>query len=113
MRAKIRWHAAVAILLLLAIAAHLLLAIIGLAVVAVVYVVGVRLHPRTSHRGCRGTGRHVSRLFPWSVRRCRGCGGRGQVVRLGARVAGMPHERAEHTAQVNAVATARRARTWR
>ena len=87
--------------------------LIAALILGVPYLISCRLHPRTSHRGCKGTGRHVSPLYPWANRRCKGCGGAGRQTRHGTRVFGMPHERAEHQAGIAARAKMKENRSWR
>jgi hypothetical protein len=111
---KSRWLIATAVILFAATAAAgpmgFLLGAIGL---AVPYAVSLRLHPRTSHRACSGTGRHVSPLYPWANRRCQGCGGTGRQVRHGSRAIGTVPVRAEHRAGIAARAKMRQNRNWR
>ena len=82
-------------------------------ILVVPYLVSCRLHPRTRHRGCGGTGRHASPLYPWANRRCQGCGGTGRQVRHGSRWFGTEPVRAEHRAGVAARARAKANRVWR
>ena len=111
---KSRWLIAAAIILFVATAVSgplgFVLGAIGL---AVPYAVSCRLHPRTSHRGCGGTGRHVSPLYPWANRRCQGCAGTGRQVRHGSRAVGTAPVRAEHQAGIAARARMRQNRSWR
>lgn len=90
--------------------------ITGLAIAAlalgVPYLIGCVFHPRTTHRGCRGTGYHRSALYPWSTRKCRGCVG-GLQVRHGARVVGLQHVKTEHARRKRTIARNRQDRTWR
>lgn len=87
--------------------------LLGATIIAVPYVISLRLHPRTSHRACGGSGRHSSPLYPWGNRRCQGCGGSGRQVRHGSRAFGTVPVRAEHRAGIAARAKARANRTWR
>jgi hypothetical protein len=87
--------------------------LIAALVLGVPYLVSCRLHPRTSHRGCGGSGRHSSPLYPWANRRCKGCGGTGRQTRHGTRVVGMPHAKAEHRAGIAARAKMKSNRSWR
>lgn len=87
--------------------------LIAALILGVPYAVSCRLHPRAPHRGCKGTGRHVSPLYPWATRKCKGCGGAGRQVRYGTRVLGMPHAKAEHQAGVAARAKMKAGRSWR
>jgi len=82
-------------------------------ILGVPYLISCRLHPRTSHRACKGSGRHVSPLYPWANRRCRGCAGTGRQTRHGTRVVGMPHAVAEHKAGIAARAKMKQNRSWR
>jgi hypothetical protein len=86
--------------------------LVGAVILGVPYLVGCIFHPRTIHRGCRGTGYHRSAWYPWSTRRCRGCVG-GLQVRHGSRVVGLPHVRAEHQTRTRTIARNRQNRTWR
>lgn len=81
-------------------------------ILGVPYVVSCRLHPRTRHWKCRGTGSHRSPLYPWAERRCPGCVG-GRQIRHGARVLGMPHARTEYKRTSAAIAKRRKDRAWR
>jgi hypothetical protein len=88
----------------------LVLAALGL---LVVYISSLRLHPRTRHRACGGTGEHHSALFPWTHRKCPGCGGRGRIIRWGASQWGAGHIQAEHREAKEARAAAKENRAWR
>lgn len=87
--------------------------LIAALILGVPYLVSCRLHPRTSHRSCGGSGRHVSPLYPWSTRRCQGCGGTGRKTRHGTRAFGMPHAKSEHQAGIAARAKMKANRSWR
>lgn len=86
--------------------------LIAAVILGVPYAVSCRLHPRTGHGKCGGTGRHKSPLYPWAERRCPGCVG-GRQIRHGTRVLGMPHSRAEHERNTAALAKRRKERSWR
>jgi hypothetical protein len=108
-----RWGIAWVAGLLLATAAYGVTGFILAAVVlGVPYAIGLRLHPRTIHRACRGTGYHRSPWYVWGTRRCRGCSG-GIQVRHGARAVGLPHVKAEHKSRTRQIAKRRQDRTWR
>jgi hypothetical protein len=55
------------------------------AVVAVVYLVSLRLHPFRQCPACKGAGRHLGSTFSYAHRRCRRCGGGGRQLRHGMR----------------------------
>lgn len=93
-----RWHAA-----------GLAVALAGL---AAVYWSSVRLHPRTRHARCNGTGEHHSPLFPWTHRRCGRCSS-GRIIRWGAGQFGAPPVQAERTRTRAANRAARQAHRWR
>jgi hypothetical protein len=82
-------------------------------ILGVPYLVSCRLHPRTAHHACKGTGRHVSPLYPWSNRRCKGCGGAGRMVRHGSRLAGTAAVRDEHQTLAAARKKMRDEHRWR
>jgi hypothetical protein len=63
------------------------------------YLIEVRRHPRVPHGSCNGTGRVQGRMFGWAHGRDRGCAGRGQVIRMGARMFGSDAARREHAEQ--------------
>ena len=86
--------------------------LIGGLALGVPYLIGCVLHPRTTHRACKGRGYHRSPIYWWGTRRCRGCVG-GLQVRHGARVVGLPHIKAEHEVRTRTIKKNRRARTWR
>ena len=87
--------------------------LIAALILGVPYAISCRLHPRTAHRACKGTGRHVSPLYSWANRRCQGCGGSGRKVRHGTRAFGMQHAKAEHQAGIAARAKMKAGRSWR
>jgi hypothetical protein len=110
---KTSWLIVTALVLLVFTAAHGAGGFfLGALVVGVPYLIGCVLHPRTTHRACRGTGYHRSPWYLWGTRRCRGCQG-GIQVRHGARVVGLPHVREEHEARTRQIAKRRQDRTWR
>jgi len=55
-------------------------------IVAVGYLVSVRIHPLRKCRTCKMTGRHFGGVFTNSHRPCRRCRGSGRRDRLGAQV---------------------------
>ena len=79
---------------------------------AVVYLSSLRLHPRTRHGRCSGTGEHRSPLFPWVFRKCGRCSG-GRIIRWGAGRWGSPAVQAERTRTRAALAAARKEHRWR
>lgn len=87
--------------------------LVAVLILGVPYLISCRLHPRTAHRACKGTGRHVSPLYPWANRRCKGCGGGGRQVRHGSRWAGTAPVRAEHQGLTAARKKMRAERRWR
>jgi hypothetical protein len=110
---KSSWLILSAIVLLFLTVAHGIAGFaLGAAALAVPYVIGCRLHPRTRHRACGGTGGHRSPWYPWAERRCPGCVG-GRQIRHGTRVLGMPHSKAEHERNSAALAKRRQERSWR
>lgn len=111
---KPKWLLTAAVALIIATAgAGILGFLIAALILGVPYLISCRLHLRTSHRACKGTGRHVSPLYPWATRRCKGCGGTGRKTRHGTRVVGPPHARAEHRAGIAARAKMKANRSWR
>lgn len=76
------------------------------------YYISLRVHPRTRHRRCGGTGEHRGSLFAWGHRRCPGCAG-GRSIRYGAVWLGSPAIRSQHRRQAAARRRARENRTWR
>ena len=89
--------------------AGLVLAVAG---AAGAYVVSLRLHPRTRHWRCGGTGESRGAVFTWVHRRCGGCSS-GRVVRWGARQWGSGPVRAEGARVRRARAAARQGHSWR
>ena len=79
---------------------------------AIVYGSSLRLHPRTRHGRCGGTGEHRSRLFPWVFRKCGRCAS-GRIIRWGAGQWGSPPIQAERRRTRAALAAARRDHRWR
>lgn len=86
--------------------------ILAAVILFVIYIASLRLHPRTRHRACGGTGEHHSALFPWTHRKCGGCQG-GRIVRWGARRWGAGHIVDEHSQAKAARDAARENRAWR
>jgi DnaJ-class molecular chaperone len=62
------------------------LIIIAVVIIAVGYLISVRLHPLTKCPSCKMSGRHFGSIYSGTYRRCRKCEGRGQLDRLGTRV---------------------------
>jgi len=56
------------------------------AVVLAGYLFSVRVHPLRKCPVCKMSGRHFGGVFKGNYRRCRKCGGSGQLDRWGARV---------------------------
>ena len=79
---------------------------------AIVYGSSLRLHPRTRHGRCGGTGEHRSRLFPWVFRKCGRCAS-GRIIRWGAGQWGSPAIQAERRRTRAALAAARKDHRWR
>lgn len=76
------------------------------------YFLSVRIHPRTRHGRCGGTGEHHGVLLAWGHRKCPGCDG-GRMVRWGAGQFGSEAARNEYTIRRQARQTARERHTWR
>jgi DnaJ-class molecular chaperone len=55
-------------------------------IVAVGYVISVRLHPLRKCPSCNMSGRHFGSIYSGSYRRCAKCQGRGQLDRVGTKV---------------------------
>jgi DnaJ-class molecular chaperone len=55
-------------------------------IIAVGYLVSLRIHPLRKCPRCNMSGRHFGAVFPGSYRRCRRCQGRGQLDRVGTQV---------------------------
>ena len=55
-------------------------------IIAVGYLVSLRIHPLRKCPRCNMSGRHFGAVFPGSYRRCRKCQGRGQLDRVGTQV---------------------------
>lgn len=91
--------------------AGFILAALGL---FIAYFVSLRLHPRTRHGRCNGTGEHKGLVFTWATRKCESpiCNG-GRIVRFGARRMGQPHVRAEHARTVATRKAAKNGNAWR
>lgn len=103
---------AVAVLVIATAGAGITGFLLAAVILGVPYAVSCRLHPRTRHGKCGGTGGHRSALYPWAERRCRGCIA-GRQIRHGTRVLGMPHSRAEHERNTAGIAKRRQERSWR
>lgn len=105
------------VLILLLLLGFLLGGIAGLIVAAVLlavgYLVSVRLNPWTAHRGCNGSGRSSGWIYTWTWHRCRGCGGSGRVVRYGAARWGTTSIRQEADRQARARDQAKQSGSWR
>lgn len=86
--------------------------ILAAVILFVIYIASLRLHPRTRHRACGGTGEHHSALFPWTHRKCGGCQG-GRVIRWGAGRWGADHIQNEHRTTKEAREAAKSNGTWR
>jgi hypothetical protein len=88
------------------------LAVLAAVVIGLAYLVAVRVHPRTRHRRCRGTGEHRGLLFTWGHRRCPRCRS-GRIIRRGAAWFGTAAIQAEHRREVAEHRRARANHTWR
>jgi DnaJ-class molecular chaperone len=55
-------------------------------ILAVGYLVSLRIHPLRKCPRCNMSGRHFGTFFTGSYRRCRRCQGRGQLDRVGTQV---------------------------
>jgi DnaJ-class molecular chaperone len=55
-------------------------------IIAVGYLVSLRIHPLRKCPRCNMSGRHYGAFFPNNYRRCRRCAGRGQLDRIGTQV---------------------------
>ena len=55
-------------------------------IVAVGYLVSLRLHPLRKCPTCNMSGRHYGAIFSNNYRRCKRCEGRGQLDRVGTQV---------------------------
>jgi DnaJ-class molecular chaperone len=60
--------------------------VLVIVIIAVGYVVSVRIHPLRKCPRCNMSGRHFGAVFKGSYRRCRRCDGRGQLDRVGTQV---------------------------
>jgi len=95
---------------------HVVGFIIAALIIGVPYLVICYLAPRARHTGwggCNGTGEARSRLFPWSYHRCQGCNGTGRQIRMGARLVGQEHVKAEYAAGQAARKQRASQRAWR
>jgi hypothetical protein len=90
--------------------------ILGLVLAAtgllIAYLASLRLHPRTRHGRCNGSGEHHGAVFTWVHRKCPGCNG-GRVVRWGAARFGAGHIQAEASRARQARTAARDGNRWR
>jgi hypothetical protein len=89
--------------------AGLILASAGL---SAAYLASLRLHPRTRHRRCGGTGEVRGAVFTWTHRKCPRCSG-GRLVRWGAGQWGSGPARSEYARAKEARAKAREEHRWR
>jgi hypothetical protein len=90
--------------------------LLAAALLGIPYLAVCVFSPRTRHTGfgaCNGSGEARSRLYPWAYHRCRGCGGTGRQVRIGARMVGPEHVKAEHQRQKAAQKARKRDHSWR
>jgi DnaJ-class molecular chaperone len=55
-------------------------------VIAVGYLVSLRMHPLRKCPRCNMSGRHYGAFFTSAYRRCRRCEGKGQLDRVGTQV---------------------------
>jgi hypothetical protein len=60
--------------------------IVIIGMIAVGYLVSLKIHPLTKCRICNATGRHFGGMYGYAHRRCRKCGGTGRKDRLGAKL---------------------------
>lgn len=60
--------------------------VVVILIVAVGYLISLRIHPLTKCRLCKASGRHFGVLYSQGFRRCRKCGGSGRRDRLGTKV---------------------------
>jgi DnaJ-class molecular chaperone len=60
--------------------------ILIIVIIAVGYLVSLRIHPLRKCPRCNMSGRHFGAVFPGSYRRCRKCQGRGQLDRVGTQI---------------------------
>ena len=88
------------------------LAVLAAVVVGLSYLVSCRVHPRTRHRRCRGTGEHRGLLFTWGHRRCPRCRN-GRIIRRGAAWFGTATIQAEHRRELADRSRSRANHTWR
>jgi hypothetical protein len=86
--------------------------VIANVILAVIYLLSLRVHPRIRHGRCAGTGEHRGAVFTWTHRKCGRCNG-GRLIRWGAGRWGSEPIRNEYRKTAEARATARRNGTWR
>ncbi len=60
--------------------------VLVIVILAVGYLVSLRIHPLRKCPRCNMSGRHFGAVFAGSYRRCRRCDGRGQLDRVGTQV---------------------------
>jgi hypothetical protein len=78
----------------------------------VIYLASLKLSPRARHWRCKGTGQYQGILFRHAHRKCPGCRS-GRTIRLGARVWGPAHIRAENATDKRIRALAKTNRSTR
>ena len=59
--------------------------VLVIVIIAVGYLVSLRIHPLRKCPRCNMSGRHFGGVYKGSYRRCRRCSGRGQRDRIGTR----------------------------
>jgi hypothetical protein len=61
-------------------------AVVIIVIIAVGYLVSLRIHPLRKCPRCNMSGRHYGAIFTGTYRRCRRCDGKGQLDRIGTQV---------------------------
>jgi DnaJ-class molecular chaperone len=61
-------------------------ALLIIVIIAVGYLVSLRIHPLRKCPRCNMSGRHYGAIFTGTYRRCRRCDGKGQLDRIGTQV---------------------------
>lgn len=99
-------------IVLAAFASGILTGVLVSVILIVIYLLSLRVHPRTRHGRCNGTGEHRGVVFTWVHRKCPGCYS-GRIIRWGAGRWGSGHIKREYKIAGQARRAARTAHRWR
>jgi hypothetical protein len=97
---------------LIAFASGIVTGVLVSIVLAAIYLVSLRTHPRARDRHCGGTGEYRGRIFTWVHHKCPHCPN-GRIIRWGAGLWGADHIRREYRRTRDSLRAARDQHRWR